>query len=60
MKIKVKEKNKIPLTLKYLEILKPRDTGNLQNDIVYYIKCYKYQTDFYVRETPEKSLIRLL
>jgi hypothetical protein len=59
MKIKVKEKNKLPLTFKHIE---PFNDQKLKkpNDVVYILDCEIYQTNFYVREKPVKSLNRLL
>ncbi|MGE8514848.1 MAG: hypothetical protein ACN6N7_19240 [Chryseobacterium culicis] len=30
------------------------------NDVIYILECEKYQTNFYIRERPIKSLNRLL
>ncbi len=59
MKIKVKEKNKLPLTFKHIE---PFNNQKLKkpNDVVYVLECKKYQTNYRIREKPTKSLNRLL
>ncbi|AZB01630.1 hypothetical protein EG359_19360 [Chryseobacterium joostei] len=59
MKIKVKEKNKLPLTFKHIEVFEDQKLKQ-KNDIIYFVTCEKYQTDFYIREKPVKSLNRLL
>lgn len=59
MKIKVKEKNKLPLTFKHVEVFEDQKFKQ-KNDIIYFLECKKYQTDFYIRERPVKSLNRLL
>jgi len=59
MKIKVKEKNKLPLTFKHIETFADQKLKK-PNDVVYVLTCEKYQTNFYIREKPVKSLNRLL
>ncbi|MGI9582687.1 hypothetical protein ACR1PO_15945 [Chryseobacterium sp. RRHN12] len=59
MKIKIKEKNKLPLTFRYIETFNDQKRKK-PNDVVYVLTCEKYQTNFYVREKPVKSLTRLL
>ncbi|MDW9382645.1 hypothetical protein GFU89_20930 [Chryseobacterium sp. JV558] len=59
MKIKVKEKNKLPLTFQYIEKFNDQKLKK-NNDIIYVLDCEKYQTNFYIREKPIKSLNRLL
>lgn len=59
MKIKVKEKNKLPLTFKHIESFNDQKPKK-PNDVVYVLECKKYQTNYYIRERPIKSLNRLL
>jgi hypothetical protein len=59
MKIKIKEKNKLPLTFRYIETFNDQKLKKA-NDIIYVLDCEKYQTNFYIREKPMKSLNRLL
>lgn len=60
MKVKFKEKNKLPLTLKYLENFR-ENTIKIQDLYkVDYIECKEYQTNFLMRVKPVKQLIRLL
>ncbi|SIT21747.1 hypothetical protein SAMN05421786_109158 [Chryseobacterium ureilyticum] len=60
MKRLYKEKNKLPLTFKYLDLFKTKNTGKLNSDSLYYLNSDKFQTVFYPREKPFKSLHRLL
>ena len=53
-------KNNLPLTFKYMEVIRTKRIGVSRNEIVYYVKSKKYQTDFYVREKPGKFLTRLI
>ncbi|KFE97283.1 hypothetical protein IX38_20785 [Chryseobacterium luteum] len=60
MNKKFKEKNKLPLTLKYMECFRvnnPKIEDIYKND---YIVCKEYQTDFLMKAKPVKSLTRLL
>ncbi|PKF75574.1 hypothetical protein CW752_03510 [Chryseobacterium sp. PMSZPI] len=60
MKNFINEKNKLPLTFKYVETIKKREGLIKSSEIIYYIECKKYGTDFYMKEKPIKSLVRLL
>ncbi len=60
MKPEIKENNKLPLTFKYMELFKTQDLKKLDENTIFYIPCRKYQTNFYVREKPFKSLVRML
>lgn len=60
MKNMFEEKNNLPLTFKYMEVIRTRRIGVSRNKITYYVKSKKYETDFYVREKPMKSLTRLI
>ncbi|HCA07189.1 hypothetical protein [Chryseobacterium sp.] len=60
MKSILNEKNKLPLTFKYLEIIKRKRTSRKNLSITYYARSEKYQTDFFITEKPIKPLIRLL
>jgi len=56
-----KEKNKLPLTFKYMEVFRKKNiTKNYGENVVYFIPCQKYQTNFYTRQKPLKPLIRML
>jgi hypothetical protein len=60
MNLKIKEKHKLPLTFNYMESFKTQNTGNKMNDIIFFIKCEKYQSNFHVRENSGKALVRFL
>lgn len=62
MKNKFKEINPLPLTFKYLETLKKKASAknHKKEEVIYFIECEKYDTNFYIRETPVKNLVRLL
>jgi len=61
MKDIFKEKNKLPLTFKYIETFNKKSSKkNETEEIIYFIRCEKYQTDYYVREKPSKPLVRML
>ncbi len=56
---KIKEKNKLPLTFRYIKLI-DRDKAFHENGRLLFIKCEIYQTDFYIRAGPVKPLIRML
>lgn len=60
MKIKLIEKNKLPLTFKYLEINKTKNIGKLSSNIAFHMECVRFQTDYYVRTKPYKNFTRLV
>jgi hypothetical protein len=60
MENKFKEKHKLPLTFNYIELIRKTNTEKENKNIIYFISCKKYQTDFYVREKPFKPLTRML
>lgn len=61
MKNTYKEKHKLPLTFKYMEVFRKKNTKkNYGENVIYFIECKKYQTNFYVREKPVKHLTRML
>ena len=61
MKNRFNEKHTLPLTFKFIEPLNKRNTKqNIREQIIYFVKCDKYQTDFFVREKPFKPLTRML
>ncbi len=60
MENQFKEKHNLPLTFKYIELMKKTNPGKKNKNIINYISCQKYQNDFYVREKPCKPLIRML
>lgn len=60
MKKLYNEKNKLPLTFKYLEIFKTKNVGKIHSNMLYFVPSEKYQTDHHVREKPLKQLTRLL
>ncbi|GEJ46955.1 hypothetical protein CRS_35630 [Chryseobacterium sp. ON_d1] len=59
MKNIINEKNKLPLTFQYIEIVKKRRLL-IKSNISYYVECEKYGTGFYMKEKPVKSLVRML
>ncbi len=59
MKKKFTEKNKLPVTFKYIEMIEKRELIK-SSEITYYIECKKYRTNFYMKEKPQKSIVRLL
>lgn len=61
MKKLINERNKLPLTFKYIEIFsKKNSTPDSIKTIVYFLECNNYQTDCYVRTPPFKPLTRML
>ncbi|REC59338.1 hypothetical protein DRF65_26630 [Chryseobacterium pennae] len=54
------EKNKLPLTFKFIEKLGSKKSNDKENISTNYIKCETYQTDYLMRERPIKALTRLL
>lgn len=60
MKKKFKEKNKLPLTLKYIENFRDTSTEIQDSHKINYVTSIEYQTDFLMRVKPTKSLVRLL
>lgn len=59
MKYQIKQKHKLPLTFKFVEEYKAKNSTE-NTDEVSYVKCDKYQTDFLMQEKPYKALVRLL
>ncbi|WP_294287290.1 hypothetical protein [uncultured Chryseobacterium sp.] len=60
MKNPFNEKNHLPITFKYIEMIRRKRPEKKSKNVVYYIPCEKYETTYYVREKPFKSLIRML
>jgi hypothetical protein len=62
MKNNFNETNLLPLTFKYIEIFKNKVSSkdNKKEDVIYFIECQQYQSNFYIRQKPMKSLNRLL
>jgi hypothetical protein len=61
MKKKFKEKNLLPLTFKYIEPFREKkNKRSKREDIMFFVPCEKYNTDFMARSHPVKSLIRML
>jgi hypothetical protein len=61
MKKKFNEKNKLPLTFKYIEPFREnKNKRSKREDTIFFVSCEKYNTDFMVRTHPLKSLIRML
>ncbi|MDR6514412.1 hypothetical protein J2780_000980 [Chryseobacterium camelliae] len=60
MKHLFNEKNQLPITFKYIELIKKNKLKQSNKNITYYVPCEKYQTSFYVREKPFKHLVRML
>lgn len=59
MKNQFNEKLSLPLTFKYVELIKT-SSEKKDSNIIYFIPCKRYQTNFYVREKPVKPLVRML
>lgn len=53
-----KEKQKLPLTFKYIDVIKNKSREKKHPNIT--VSCEKYQTDFYVKLKPYKCLTRLI
>ncbi|NML70978.1 hypothetical protein HHL23_14405 [Chryseobacterium sp. RP-3-3] len=60
MKNTINEKNKLPLTFKYLEFIKRKKAARKSFSITYYVRSERYQTDFLTTEEPYKPLVRLI
>jgi len=60
MKKMYHEKNKLPLTFKYIEIFKTKNVCKIHSNLLFFVKSKKYQSDYHVREKPLKALIRIL
>ncbi len=60
MKHPLNEKNQLPITFKYIELIKKKKLKQDNKNITYYVPCKKYQTSFYVREKPFKHLVQML
>jgi len=60
MKSPFNEKNQLPVTFKYIELIRKQIAPQKSKDIIYFISCEKYQTTYYVREEPFKPLTRML
>jgi hypothetical protein len=56
----IKEKHKLPLTFKYIEIFRGKNLGKLNSNTTYFLECEKYQTNFFVRLKPYKPLTKML
>lgn len=54
------EKNALPLTFRYIKIIKRKKAARKRSQIAYYAKSQKYQTDFFMMEDPVKPLVRLV
>ena len=55
MKNLIAEKNKLPLTFKYIDIIKIKNVGKLDSNTIYYIKCEKFNTEYFVKLKPYKN-----
>lgn len=60
MKEIIKEKNKLPLTFKYIEFSKNKTQIKSKSNLIFFVECERYQTEYLVRARPYKSLTRLL
>lgn len=60
MKRQFKEKNKLPLTLKYIESFRVNNPEVEDRYKIGYVGCKQYQTDFLMRIKPVKPFTRLL
>lgn len=57
---KFQEKNKLPLTFDYLEIVNIKKNISHDKNVIYYIPCNTCRTNYNVRREPHKSLTRLI
>jgi len=55
-----KEEHALPLNFKYLEVNKSEGKPNSSIEKDSYLKCKKYQTEFYSRKVPYKPITRML
>lgn len=55
-----KEEPVLPLNFKYLVVSKADERQSPQSEKESYLKCKKYQTDFYGRQLPHKPITRML
>ncbi|KQT25907.1 hypothetical protein ASG22_04200 [Chryseobacterium sp. Leaf405] len=60
MKKKIREKNKLPLTFKYVEFSKSKIIVKSKSNLTFFVECEKYQTEYLFRSKPYKSITRLL
>jgi hypothetical protein len=60
MKKTIKEKNKLPLTFKYIEFKKSQVIVKSKSNLTFFVECEKFQTEYLVRSRPYKSITRLL
>lgn len=59
-KINFQEKNKLPLTFDYLEIINVKKNIYHDKNVIYHISCNICSTNYNVRREPHKSLVRML
>ena len=55
-----KEEPVLPLNFKYLVVSKTDERQSSQIEKESYLKCKKYQTEFYSRQLPHKPITRML
>ncbi|BFO66549.1 hypothetical protein KCF3NO3_25320 [Chryseobacterium sp. KCF3-3] len=60
MKKKFKERNKLPLTLKYIENFRGASAEIQDSHKINYVTTVEYQTNFLMRIKPTKPLVRLV
>ncbi|MDR6460850.1 hypothetical protein J2786_003984 [Chryseobacterium vietnamense] len=60
MKKKYKERNKLPLTLKYIENFRDASAEIQDSHKINYVITIQYQTDYLMTMKPTKPLVRLL
>lgn len=60
MKEIANEKNKLPLTFKYIDLLDNKNSITSMSSLVFFVECEKYKTEYLVRAKPYKSITRLL
>ena len=60
MKKKYKERNKLPLTLKYIENFRDASAEIRDSHKINYVIAIQYQTDYLMTMKPTKPLVRLL
>lgn len=56
----MKENKKLPLNFDYIEIKKRKFSKKQLRNSRYYVKSKELQTDLFLRQKPQKNLVRLL
>ena len=59
MRYKIEDKNKLPLTFKFVDEYRGKKNSQKGNDVLY-ATCKRYQTNFLMLVKPYKPISRLL